>query len=128
MDVLLSIKPKYVEQILSGRKKYEFRKKIFLKPVERVYVYSSSPVKRIVGFFLYAKSIKDTPNNVWEQTKKFAGISKDDYFHYFIDKKIAYALIIERFYEFEIPLDPKQLFDDFSAPQSYKYICGDAVK
>ena len=29
MDVLLSIKPKYVDAILKGEKKYEFRKIIF---------------------------------------------------------------------------------------------------
>jgi predicted transcriptional regulator len=29
MDALLSIRPKYVDRIISGEKKYEFRKKYF---------------------------------------------------------------------------------------------------
>jgi len=31
MNVLLSMKPRYVEKVLSGEKKYEFRKRIWKK-------------------------------------------------------------------------------------------------
>jgi hypothetical protein len=50
MDVLLSIKPKYVKPILEGEKKYEFRKVIFRNPaVSRVFIYSSAPSLRSAG-------------------------------------------------------------------------------
>lgn len=51
MNVLLSIKPKYVDEILSGAKRYEFRRVIFRKSVETIYIYCNSSVKRIVGSF-----------------------------------------------------------------------------
>jgi type I restriction enzyme S subunit len=52
MNVLLSIKPKYANQIVKGNKKYEFRKSVFKnRDLEMVYIYSSSPVKRIIGAF-----------------------------------------------------------------------------
>jgi len=52
MNVLLSIKPKYANQILNGNKRYEFRKSVFNhRDLEMVYIYSSSPIKRIVGAF-----------------------------------------------------------------------------
>ena len=48
-DVLLSIKPKYVREILDGTKQYEFRKQIFRdRSRETVFIYSSSPEKKIV--------------------------------------------------------------------------------
>jgi predicted transcriptional regulator len=53
MNVLLSIKPKYVKAILNGTKKYELRKSAFRckEDIERVYIYATSPVKKIVGIY-----------------------------------------------------------------------------
>ena len=53
MNVLLSIKPKYVKGIMNGNKRYEFRRSIFRcrEDIELVYIYSTSPVKKIVGVF-----------------------------------------------------------------------------
>jgi len=46
MNVLLSIRPKYVEEIIKGNKRYEFRKSIFKKNVEEVWIYATSPTKK----------------------------------------------------------------------------------
>jgi len=47
MNVLLSIKPKYVEKIVNGEKQYEFRKRIFRnKNVRKAFIYSTSPTKK----------------------------------------------------------------------------------
>ena len=43
MDAILSIKPQFVEEIIAGRKGYEFRKKGFKRNVNTVFVYASSP-------------------------------------------------------------------------------------
>ena len=52
MKILLSIKPEFVEEIFSGRKKFEYRKAIFTnKKVTSVIVYSTMPVGKIVGEF-----------------------------------------------------------------------------
>ena len=41
MNVLLSIKPKYANQILNGNKRYEFRKSVFKnRNLDVVYIYS----------------------------------------------------------------------------------------
>ena len=58
MDVILSIKPRYVKEIEKGNKKYEFRKSIFKKKVKWVYIYSTSPVKKITGRFRIEGIIK----------------------------------------------------------------------
>ena len=47
MDVLISIKPKYVKKIISKEKKYEFRKNIFKKNVDTIIIYTTSPEKKI---------------------------------------------------------------------------------
>lgn len=43
MRVLLSIKPEFVKKIISGEKKYEFRRKIFKRDVKIVIIYASYP-------------------------------------------------------------------------------------
>ena len=57
MNVLLSIRPKYVEEIIKGNKRYEFRKSIFKKNVDEVWIYATSPTKKIVGTFVIGKII-----------------------------------------------------------------------
>jgi predicted transcriptional regulator len=68
MKVLLSIKPEYVEKILDGTKKFEFRKGIFKNPdVKSVVIYSTMPVGMIVAEFDIADVIEDKPSTVWKK-------------------------------------------------------------
>ena len=46
MNVLMSIKPKYVEKIISKEKTYELRRNIFKREVSNVLIYSTSPEKK----------------------------------------------------------------------------------
>ena len=79
-DVILSIKPIYANKILSGDKKVEFRKKKFKKTVDRVYIYSTSPQKAMVGYFTIKNIVEDTPANLWEKFKDIGGIDEDSFF------------------------------------------------
>jgi len=49
--VLLSIKPKFAEEILSGVKMFELRTGSGIESGSRVVMYVSSPVKALVGEF-----------------------------------------------------------------------------
>jgi predicted transcriptional regulator len=51
MKVLLSVKPEFANKIFSGVKKYEYRRAIFKNNVNRVIVYASSPVQKLIGEF-----------------------------------------------------------------------------
>ena len=45
----MSINPEYVEKILSGTKKYEFRKSKCKREVSEIIIYSTAPVSKVVG-------------------------------------------------------------------------------
>lgn len=122
MDALISIHPKYVNQICRRTKKFEFRKKIFKQKVEHILVYSTSPEKKISGYFKYNGFIYDTPMNIWEKCHKEGGINKDDFFKYFEHSEFAYAIIIDDFKEFSCDDLPKKINSKFTPPQSYFYI------
>ena len=117
MNVVLSIKPEYVAEIKAGRKRFEFRKTIFKQKVEKVYIYASSPVSKVVGEFQPVDVITGKPGQVWQQTKDYAGITKAFFDEYYKGKNVAYAIVIQnlKFYD-----HPKDL--PFHAPQSFRYI------
>ncbi|MDR3223832.1 MAG: hypothetical protein LBT66_08920 [Methanobrevibacter sp.] len=55
MNVLISIKPNYVEKIVSKEKTYELRRTIFKKEVKKAFIYSTYPEKKIIGYFRLLK-------------------------------------------------------------------------
>ncbi len=126
MNVLLSIKPKYVEEIKKGRKKYEFRKSFCNKKnfdkIEKIYIYSSSPVKKIVAKFLLNIIIEDHPTVLWEKYKDVSGIGEAEFFKYFNQKEKGLAIEISNLKFFKNPIDPKSIFLNFNAPQSFRYV------
>jgi len=122
MNVLLSIKPKYAELIKSGLKKYEFRRKIFKKTGGcKVFIYSTSTVKKIIGVFDASVIHQDSPYNIWELFGEHSGVSEEEFLQYFRDCKTAYAIEIKNLVIFEEPHDPSDYFLEFTPPQSYRY-------
>ena len=121
MNAILSIQPQYVAAILRREKTVEFRKKVFKNEVKRVYIYSSSPVKKIVGYFTIEKIIEDQPKNLWKAFNTVGSIDKESFFEYFDKSKIGYSICMNSVHEFNHYLDPKIIFDSFTAPQSYCY-------
>lgn len=115
--VLMSIKPVYADRILSGEKKFEFRRQCFGADVKRVEIYSSYPVQRIVGYFTVKAIYRDTPERIWDLCKEFAGIDLASYIAYFNDRNIAYAIAIGAVRAYPVP---RRL--SVRPPQSYCYI------
>ena len=95
MNVILSIKPEFVEKIFSGEKQYEYRKILFKQKVDTVYIYASRPISKIVGEFKIEKIINDTPANIWNQTKEHSGVTKSFFQKYYAGKDKGVALKIK---------------------------------
>jgi len=122
MNVLLSVKPKYAELIKSGLKKYEFRRKFFKKTGRgKIYIYSTSPVKKIIGAFDASTIYEDLPPKIWNLFGEHSGLSEAEFFQYFKDCKTAFAIKITNLVIFQEPWDPSDYFLEFNPPQSYCY-------
>jgi predicted transcriptional regulator len=122
MTILLSIKPEYAIKIFEGSKKYEFRRTIFKRPdVNRIVVYASSPIQKIIGEFKIDKILNDDVETIWKITEHMAGITKDCYYEYFANRDKAFAIQIGVTKKYN---KPKILADfnlDFT-PQSFVYL------
>ena len=123
MNVLLSVKPKYADEIISGKKKYEFRKSIFKRDdIEKVYIYSSSPVKKIIAIVDIGYILSDSPQKLWDECHEEAGISESDFFKYFKNSDVGYAIKISNVQEFSPSIDPYDIIENFRPPQSFYYL------
>lgn len=122
MRVLLSIKPQFVEEIFSGKKRFEYRKAIFTKEVDTVVIYSTKPVGQIVGEFVIKRILNNEPEELWALTHDYSGITKDFFDQYFEDRNSAYALEIEAPQRYKEPINPLEKIESFVAPQSFMYV------
>lgn len=61
------------------------------------------------------------PNQFWEETKQYAGINKNDYDKYFVDREVSYAYKLGKIKQFIEPRELKYYGIDF-APQLFVYI------
>lgn len=121
MKAILSIKPEFVEKIFEGKKKYEFRRTIFKKfQVNKIVIYASSPISRVVGEFDVSDIYLDDINNLWDRTKDYSGVEKDYFLKYFSNKKIGFAICIKSFKKYDKPFCISELGK--KPPQSFIYL------
>ena len=121
-NVILSIKPIYAQAIIAGTKKVEFRKKIFKRRVEKIFIYSSMPKKKMIGYFTFSDIEEDTPFNLWTKFKEVGGISEKDFFEYYKNVEKGFSIKINEVVKFENEIVPEDFIEKFCAPQSYVYI------
>lgn len=123
MKVLLSINPEHVENIFRGSKTFEFRRKVFArKDVTTVIVYCTMPVGKIVGEFDIDTILMDAPEEIWKKTRYGSGITRAFFDQYFSGREIAYALKIGEVREYDEYVNPNDVLDNFTPPQSYMYM------
>lgn len=87
-----------------------------------MYIYSSAPTKKIVAEFEIGNIIEDKPEHLWNDLKEVSGVDEREFFEYFRDRNIGFAIEIERLNIFEDPVDPKGIIHDFIPPQSFCYL------
>lgn len=120
--ILMPINPEYVDEIISGNKKYEYRKiKAKRNKIDKMIIYSTSPIMKVVAEVDVVDILEDSPQKIWEQTKKDSGITKEFYVKYYKnrEKAIAYKLGNIKVYD-----KPKKLCDIGInyVPQSFVYL------
>ena len=65
--MLLSIKPQYVDKIISGTKKFEFRKFRCRSDVDTIVIYATNPIKQVIGEAPLLGVIEGDIESVWKQ-------------------------------------------------------------
>ena len=123
MKVLLSIKPEFANKILNGEKKFEFRKSLFKRDgIKTVLIYATMPIGKVIGEFDIEHIISNSPQEIWNETCEFSGISKSFFDDYFENRKMAHAIKVKHVREYLNPQTLEDIKVGLKAPQSYVYI------
>jgi len=123
MRVLLSIKPEYAEKILTGAKRFEYRKSMPRnKAVHTVVIYATMPVGRVVGEFEIAGVLRESPEVLWKQTRQASGITREFFNEYFRGREKAVAIAVREPKRYAKPLKLKDVSGSVTPPQSFQYL------
>lgn len=120
-SILLSINPIHVENIMNGTKLYEFRKKACKQHVDRIVIYSTTPIKKVVGEAEVEDVLIDNPQIIWNITHKYSGINKTFFDRYYNNSEQAVAYKLKNVIKYQEPKDLKS-YGINNAPQSFQYI------
>jgi len=120
--VLMSIKPEFAEAILNGTKRIEFRKRFALRDVSRVVLYSTSPIRMVVGEFQIERQVIDSPQTIWNRYGRIGGIDRQRFFEYYEGSSRAVAIVIQSTRRYRQPLRLNQIARGLKAPQSFLYL------
>jgi predicted transcriptional regulator len=121
MAVLLSIKPGYAHSIFQGLKRFDYRRSIFKRPVDRVVVYASAPVSMVVGEFEVQGVLFDDLSKLWRGTKEYAGITEEEFYAYFSHLEKGHAIQIGRTVVYSTPLSLEESYR-VRPPRSFVYV------
>ena len=119
--ILLSINPEHVENILNGSKLFEFRKIRCKNNVDKIVIYATFPVMRVVAEVDVENVIEGDLDEVWNHTEKYSGIKRSFYDKYYNGKNKAVAYKLRNVKKYK----RQKLLSDFGvrcAPQSFVYL------
>jgi len=120
---LLSIKPKYAAQILSGIKRVEFRRAWAVQDVNVIVLYASSPIQKIVGVVKVDDTVTDSPTSLWKIcTERGGGLTKQELRSYYTGKSQGVAVLLGEVFKFAEHIDPSDVISHFVPPQSFRYL------
>jgi predicted transcriptional regulator len=124
-DVIFSIKPKYVDQIMAGVKTVELRRR-FTNEAHIgawAFIYSSTPTKAMVGYATIADVRRLPIEEIWRQYAYETGISHSELAAYFRGLTHGYVIALRDPQRFKTSATMQYLRERFGfrAPQSYQY-------
>lgn len=122
-QILMSIRPRFAEANLSGTRRFEFRRTVPVRAAQGsiVVVYASSPVRKVIGEFRIARILTDDVRGLWKMTSAGAGITEEEFIHYFRGKSIVHAIEISDPVRYAEPLPLGAVYAG-RPPQSFAYI------
>lgn len=122
---VLSIKPTYVDRILSGEKTVELRRRfpVFSQTGRAALIYSTSPVQTIVAMVRVATVLRLSLPRLWRLYGREAAVSRAEFDRYFAGVDSGSALLLRDVCLLRNPLHLTELAVqfEFSPPQSYCY-------
>jgi predicted transcriptional regulator len=123
--LLLSLRPRFADAILSNHKTIELRRtRPNVAGGATLVLYSSSPVRAVVGHAKLTRIDEAPPHELWPRVADRSGISRSEFDTYFENARTAFALHIEQVTALPTPMPLSYLRDrhGLEPAQSFRYL------
>ena len=121
-NALFSIKPRFANSTLSGKKHFEFRKRNCRNLGSTMYIYATHPICNIIGEVTIVSCLSGSPEFLWEKdSDKKVGLRKEEFDNYFFGCKTAYAFELCNPIIYRYPISLSKI-NIVHPPQSFCYL------
>ena len=128
-QAIISLKPRYVDLVLSGEKTVELRNRIVrMNSGTRIWIYATRPVCGIVALAEVASVVHSAPMDIWNRFEREMCIDKTCFDSYIKNRECVSALVLTsiRKLKHSVTLDwIRRSVDDFQPPQFYAHLALD---
>lgn len=126
IDCMISIRPIFVDLILSGEKRIEIRRRPMRLPTgSRLWIYSTLPRGRIDVMATVAATVIDNPIVIWNHYSDRIGISQETFLNYVAKSDRITAILLDSVVSLVPPLELSELKTiarGFQPPQFAKHL------
>lgn len=123
--ILLSVQPKFAAAILAGTKTAEVRRRFPSQPAgTRIYLYSSSPERAVLGTVSLDSVDRPDASDVWEAYGHVIAIGRQSLDAYLGDVAVPAILQVRTPVRWDVPMSLSELRSQvlIEPPQSFRYI------
>ncbi|MEP0338998.1 MAG: ASCH domain-containing protein [Alphaproteobacteria bacterium] len=128
-DALISIKPRFVDLILSGVKTVELRRRAPQIPENTtIWIYSTVPIAKVLAFATVGAVYEGPKGAIWERFSESMAISRSEFEKYLSGSERASAIQLKKVQKIEDPValsHIKSQVSNFHPPQFFQKIFSD---
>lgn len=122
--VLISLEERHADNIFSGLKKVELRRRSMnIDKGTIVWIYVKYPIAAIVGKAVVEESFSLAPISLWKRFSSISGLTKDEFFEYFDGLSKGFAIGLSQAAKLDRPIsldDLRRITPGFHPPQFFK--------
>lgn len=124
--ILLSVRPRFADDILDGKKSVELRRvRPRLSVGDTIIMYVTAPRKEIRALLVVEEVIEAPPRVLWTEVREAVAVTNDEFETYFDGAEVAVGIRIQVEARLVQPItlhELRQVAPNFSPPQSYRYL------
>lgn len=124
--ILMSVRPVFANMLLEGSKTVELRRtRARIEAGSICLLYSSTPVRALVGAMRVARIDTLAPSTIWRKWGANSGLQRSEFNDYFAGSPTATALVIDKVEPFPHAVSLEELrgrWPNFFPPQSYRFL------
>ena len=93
-NILISVHPRHVDSMVSGKKTVELRRRpLNVEAGCRVWIYCTLPRGAVEALGMVRAVVAATPSEIWRDHGQQSGITKQEFEEYYAGANTAYAII-----------------------------------